>query len=285
MVFKRRLLKSLAWLQLIFSILISGSIVYGYLTFRAGLEQFANALSSSIVSVSEVVGMTAETMDARGDLVEHTKKMLSVSRSLVKELNKMALNQATLMPQYVESVRAVSAIANSLSHILDSVGDKLTFAVPTGVTMHGIRPELVMSHPLALQANELKLRAADIGALSANMTHISASLAKDGGTLGPAVMATTEQALSLLDESAKSLDRLQSHDLPKALMEMRSTSKNLRSMSQQVNAASRIGIVGLVFGLLLSGWLFLNSLSTLVLANQYPVEALNRPTIQTGSDA
>jgi hypothetical protein len=285
LVSKRRLVKSLGWIQLIISILVSGAIVFGYVAYRASLDQFATALSSSIVSVSEVVGMTAETMDARHDLVEHTKKMLAVSRSLVNELNKMVHNQASLMPQYVESVRAVSAIANSLSHVLDSVGDKLMFPMPTGVTMHGIRPELVMSHPLALQANELKLRAVNIGVLSSNMTNISAELAKDGGTLGPAVMATTEQALNLLDESGKTLDKSQSHDLPKALIEMRSTSKNLRSISQQVDTAGLIGVVGLVIGLLLCAWLFAQSVSTIILADQYPASGRRPPSAQTGRGA
>ena len=79
-------------------------------------------------------------------------------------------------------------------------------------------------------------------------------------------MTTIEDALKVVDEAERTFARLNTQDLPKALEDLRTTEQNLRATSEMVDIASGISKALLVVGLLLAGWCFLSSVSTLMLA-------------------
>ena len=270
-----RLAKPLAWLELVFSILMAGSIIYGYLTYRSTLGDFLKSVATSIVSVSNVVQVTAETVQARQSFVDNSRQMITVTRSLITELNTAASNQVKQAPQHAQGIRALSSLSTKLGDSLSKIGDGLLFTVPTSIQMDGIRPVLVMSQPLAAQAQVLKTNAQEIKTISNSLLSASTTIANDGQKLGKAFEATCEQALKVLDETEKTIGKLHDADLPKALQDIKSTSESLRSISQEVNIVGNVGIALLIFGLLLSGWCFLNSVSLLMLVRQNSAVARN----------
>ena len=141
------------------------------------------------------------------------------------------------------------------------------FSAPTSIQMDGLRPVIVTSIPLETYAKQLKAGAQGIREIGASIP----SAVAYGSKQVVAVSTTTNQLLAQLDDSEKLLARLQGNDLPKALKEMKSTSENIRTISQQVSLAGNVGGVLFIFGLLLACWCFLNSLSILLLTNDHRV--------------
>lgn len=264
---RNKLIAFFAWFQLAISIAIAGAVVWGYTTYQVSLGQFTQSVAASITAISNVVARTAETIEARQNLLDQTGKTIAATRDLIKELQAIAENQAKVAPQYAEGIRGTSALVGSLSGTLHSIGDGLMFSVPTDIEWHGIKPFIVMSRPLKNQAQSLRVRAKDFKAVSDSLLAVSTTVGQDGVRLSTAFIATTQQVLKMLEETEKSLGSIKSNDLPKALADLRETSENLRGVSKQVNVGGSLSKALLVVGLLLAGWCFFNSLSTLMLVN------------------
>jgi hypothetical protein len=129
---------------------------------------------------------------------------------------------------------------------------------------------------LATLAQELKTHAQEMQVVSDSMLAISATIDRDGQKLNSTFIATSEQAIKLLEETEKALGRLKTQDLPKALAALRTTSENLRNMGVQVDIAGSIGMVLLVVGLLLALWCFVSSVGALMLARAIAVGSNSR---------
>lgn len=264
---RNKLFTLLAWLQLFTSLLLASAIVWGYVTYQASFGQFIHSVAASIGAVSNVVVRTAETVEARRDLLDQTGKMLVVTKNLINELKVAAENQAKIAPQYAEGMRSASTLAGQLSGTLESIGDGMLFSVPTGIQMNGMKPVVIMSRPLENQARALKATAQNIKVVNASLSGISASISRDGQNLGSTFIATCEQALKVVAEAETTLGRIKTKDLPKAIEDLKTTSENLRNISAQVDIVGNVGLVLLVVGLLLAVWCFLNSLGSLMLAS------------------
>src|SRR3989338_2821416 len=264
---KHKLIAALAWLQLFISIAIAATVVWGCTAYQASLGQFTQSVSASIAAISNVVGRTAETIEARQNLIDQTGKTILATRDLIKEFQVVAENQAKIAPQYAEGVRGASALVGSLSGTLQSIGNGLMLEVPTDIEFRGRHTRLIKSRPLEKQAQALIAHAQNFKAVSEGLLGASATIGRDGKNLSLAFVATSEQTLKLLEETEKTLGRLKSKDLPKALADLRDTSENLRNVSEQVNIGRKISEALLVAGLLLAGWCFFNSLSTLMLVS------------------
>jgi hypothetical protein len=234
------------------------------------LGQFFHAVADSIGAVSNVVGRTAETVEARQGLIVQTGKLLVSTRALLVELRVSAENQAKTLPQSAEGMRAASDVSRKLGSTLQSLSDGLLFSVPTSIEMNGMKPVVKMSRPLEKDAQFFKTLAQDIKTASQTLLDISVTMGRDGKNLSAAFITTSQDALRVLDEAERILGRLNTQDLPKALQDLRATSENLRAISEKVDIASDIGKVLLAVGLLLALWCALNSVSTLMLANALP---------------
>ncbi|ABM39938.1 hypothetical protein [Polaromonas naphthalenivorans] len=262
----------LASLQLLVSLALAWAIVWGYAVSQAPLGQFFHSVAASIGAVSNVVGRTAETVEARQGLIEQTGKMLVSTRVLLQELRVAAENQVKLVPQYAGNMRAASEVSGKLGGTLQSVSEGLLFSVPTSIEMDGMKPVVKMSRPLEKYAQDLKTQAQDIKAVSQTLLDISVTMGRDGKNLSAAFVTTNQDALKVVDEVERTLGRLNTQDLPKALEDLRATAENLRAISEKVDIASDIGKVLLAVGLLLALWCALNSVSTLMLANALPAD-------------
>lgn len=264
---RNKLMAFFAWFQLAISVAIAGAVVWGYTTYQASLGQFTQSVAASITAISNVVGRTAETIEAKQSLLDQTGKTLLATRNLIKELQAIAENQAKIAPQYAEGIRSSSALVGSLSGTLYSIGDGLMFSVPSDIKVRWGNISVIRSRPLEKQAQALMTNAKNFKVISDSLLAVSTTVGKDGAKLSLAFIATSEQALKMLEETERTLGQIKTNDLPKALADLRKTSENLRSVSEQVNVGGSLSKALLVVGLLLAGWCFFNSLSTLMLVN------------------
>jgi len=279
---RNKLFTILAWFQLVVSLLLAAAIIWGYATYQASFGQFIRSVAASIEAVSNVVVRTAETVEARRDLLDQTAQMLVVTRKLVNELRVSAENQAKLAPQYAEGARSASRVTGNLSNTFKSIGTVLSFSVPSSIRFEGMKPAVAMSQPLAKQAEKLIENAQELKVISDSLSNVATGIARDGQNLGAAIIATSDQALKVLSEVDKTLGRFNTQDLPKAVVDLKTTSSRLHEISAQIDMVGNLGLALLVVGLLLSTWCFLNSLSAIRLASsEYPAFS-NTPSSTTG---
>jgi hypothetical protein len=264
---RNRLFALLAWLQLFVSLLLATAIVWGFVAYQASFGQFVQSVGASIEAMSKVVDRTAETVEARRDLLDQTATMLVATGNLINELQVAANNQARLAPQYAAGMKSVATEAGTLSTIFQSIGNAMLVSVPTNIQWQGMKPILVMTQPLNKPAQELIANAQHLQVVSQTLSSVADAISHDGQNLSAAVSATSQQALKVIAEAQKTLGRLNTQDLPKALEELRATSKNLSTINAQVDIVGNVGWVLLIVGLLLAVWCFLNSLGALMLAN------------------
>lgn len=264
---KNKMFAALGWLQLIVSLLLAAAIIWGYITYQASYGQFVGSVAASVEAVSNVVVRTAETVEARRELLDQTAQMLVVTRKLINELRVAAENQAKLAPQYADGARSASTVAGNLSNTFRSIGTELAFSVPTGFRFEGMKPAVVMSQPLAKQAEKLIQNAHELRVISESLSGAATTISRDGPNLSVAIIATSDQALKVITETEKTLGRINTQDLPKAVGDLKTTSTKLREVSAQIDIVGNLGVVLLVVGLLLSTWCFLSSLGAISLAN------------------
>jgi uncharacterized phage infection (PIP) family protein YhgE len=262
-----RLFAFLAWLQLITSLFLAATIVWGYLTYQSSLGQFFHSIADSVGAVSSVVARTAETVEARRDLINQSAQMLDETRKLINELRNAAANQAQLAPQYAGGLQSAASVTWKLSGLVQQISNAMDFSVPSpDIRWDGMKPVFIMTRPMGAQAIQANAIAQDIKNISTSMTSIATTISRDGQNLSVAVIATSDQALKVIAEAEKTLGRINTEDLPNALNELKRTSHSLEIVRAQVDTGSKVGVVLLVAGLLLAVWCFLNSLGALTLA-------------------
>lgn len=264
----RKLGKTLAWLQIAFSLFLGATAVWGYVGYRSALGPFTQSLATAIVSTADVISRTAETVQAKQSMVDNTLELLVSSRKLVEELRTSAQTQAALAPKYAEGLRSASELFGTAHNVFSTLGNSLTFSVPTSIAMQGLKPVLVMTQPLAVTGQSIKQNGAQLKSLGNALQGISSSLAQDGQKLTTAFIDTSNQTIKLLDDTEKTLAALKGLEFPKALADLKIASDNLRAVGTQVDMAGNISLVLLIAGLLLAGWCFLNSLHMLYLTNE-----------------
>ena len=254
---------SLAYAQIACSALLAATAIFGYVEFRTTLGQFSQSLAATIVSTANVIGQTAETVQAKQSLLDNALATLVSCRKNVEVLRGSVQDLSTYAPKYADGFRSASEYLSSTGETLSRLGDSMMFSMPTSIQLEGIKPVLVMSKPLEGAGQSVKVEAQRLIKLAGGLEAVSSSLAKDGKNLSAAITETSNNAIKLLDETAKTLASQKPQNLPQAVGEMKSDSEDLHSASRQVNLAAHLGLELLLAGLLLSGWCFLNSLSVL----------------------
>ncbi len=263
------LFASLAWFQLAISLLLAAAIIWGYVTFQASIGQFVSSLSASIGAVSTVVVRTAETVEARQEMLDETQKVLVETRNLITEIKAMTEKHAKLGPQYAAGMKATSNFLGKVAGPLQTIGEKMIGMSVPNIQIVGIKPVVTMTKPLEEQGKQLKEVAQDFKTVRVTLVGISDSIDQDGQKVGTAFIATSDQAIKVIGETEKTLARLKTQDLPKAIADLKATSENLRSISAQVDTVSNVGLVMLVVGLLLALWCIVHSLGSLLLVRSH----------------
>ncbi|MDO8813024.1 MAG: hypothetical protein Q7J38_13495 [Gallionella sp.] len=258
---RHKLIAVFAWLQLFISIVLAATVIWGYTTYRTSFGQIIQSVAASIMAVSNVVGSTADTIEANQILLDKTSETLSDIRSQIKVFQGVAEFIGRSAPQYEENLRVIAGAVSSMSGTVQSIGDGLMFTAPTGITWQGI----VMSRPLEAQAQAVRMQAQNIKGIGENLLKVSATIGQ-GKNISLSFTTNSEQTLKWIEKTEKTLAELKSNDLPKALVDLKAKSDDLSKLSKQVNIiAGNISEVFLVVGLLLAGLCFFNSLSLILL--------------------
>ncbi|MDD2743970.1 MAG: hypothetical protein PHV02_17015 [Rhodocyclaceae bacterium] len=261
----RKFVRPLAWIQIVFSVLLGATVVWGYVGYQASLGQFTRSLAAAIVSTANVLSETGEAMQAKENMLDNSLGIIVSSRELIDALKASAQNQSTLVPKYTEGIQGASGILGRAGSLFFMFGDNLKFSVPTDVVMKGFLPDFVWTKPLEKTALEIQANAQQLTSLSTSLREVSSSLEKDGQNVSAAFINTSNHALKVLDDAEKALAVMKGKELPKTIAELKVASDNLRIVSTQVNIAGNISLTLLIAGLLLAGWCLLNSISILLL--------------------
>jgi len=262
-----KLIVTLAWLQLVISLLLASAIGWGYMTYQSSTGQFVRSLAASIGAVSNVVIRTAKTVEDRQELLVETEKTLAITRERINELGAVTESLAANVPKIAGNIGEVATFIGKVGVTLESTGDNLMrLSVPTSIHWVGMKPNVVMSHPMERQAESLKENAKELKAAAESLSGTSAFVRRDGQQFALKTIATTQQAVKLIVEVEKTLVRVKTQDLPKAVADLKVTSENLRDISARVDMVSNVGLILLVVGLLLAAWCFVSSLGALLLA-------------------
>ena len=265
---------SLAWFQLAISLLLAAVIIWGYASFQATFGQFISSLAASVGAVSTVVVRTAETVEARQDMLNETQKMLVVTRNQITELKGVTANQVKSAPQYASGLKSVSSLLSTLAGPAQSLGEKVMVISIPNIQIVGIKPVVTMSKPFEDDGRRLKESAGQFKVVGVTLAGISESIGQDGQKLNAAFIAMSDQAIKVIDEAEKTLARLKTQDLPKAIAELKTTSENLRSISLKIDAVNNLGLIMLVIGLLLALWCIAHSLGALLLARSHAIDSV-----------
>ena len=152
-----KLIVALAWLQLVISLMLAAAIVWGYMTYQSSTGQFVRSLAASIGAVSNVVIRTAKTVEDRQELLVETEKTLAITRERITELGAVTESLAANVPKIADSIGEVATFVGKVGGTLEATGDNLMrLAVPTNIDWVGMKPNVVMSHPMERQAEALR---------------------------------------------------------------------------------------------------------------------------------
>lgn len=266
MIKKHQLIRFMNWLQLIFSILFALSITYGYFSYHLPVKNIVSPLVNSMISVSKVIEETAKTIEAKQDVIKNSKQTFNKSRELINSSLSAAENQIKLMPQYSNTIQSASNAFISLGNALGQVGVGFTFSIPS-LNTDKFPPTIQKTQPLLTEAKLLKEKGEELKRIGKDLFEITSTFKNDGEKISIAYVETAKSALIAIENIEKSLDTIQSNDLPIALKEMKGTAENLKTISESINSVvSPIGLVLFVLGLLFSGWCFVHSLSLLMMS-------------------
>ncbi len=166
-----RLIVTLAWVQLVISLMLASAIVWGYMTYQASVGQFVTSLRTSISAMSNVVIRTAETFEARQELLVETEKTLAITRERITELAGVTEGLAANVPKIADGISDVAMFVGKVGGTLESIGDKLMLlSVPTDIHFDGLKPHVLMSHPLERQAEAIRGNAKELKAASEKLS-------------------------------------------------------------------------------------------------------------------
>jgi septal ring factor EnvC (AmiA/AmiB activator) len=263
---KKTLFTFLAWLQLTLSALLAVAIIWGYVNFQASFGQFPRSLATSISAMSDAVIRTAETVEARQAMLNETQQVLVEARKALTDIKAATQRLVSQGTQLTREINATSEVLIQVAGPLQTMGDTLrTLSVPN-IQIVGIKPVVSITRPFEDVGKKFMGLAMNLKSINSTFAKITESINQDGPKVGTDLVTTSEQAMKALIETEKTLERLKSQDLPKAIENLKATSENLRNLSTQVESVSNVGPVLLLVGLLLALWCFIHSLGALLLA-------------------
>ena len=264
-----RAIRLFAWVQMLASIALAGGVLYGYATYGAPIKQAFESFRASILSVSKVIDITAETLASREELINSTKQTLLQTRAAIEQIRRVISAQTSQAPQRAEELRAASRAIARFGELLDTWGDRLiNISVPSRIEFEGLKPMVVLRRPMEPDGANFKANAKDFRTVSDGILQLSKTVEADGVQLGAAFWQLSEQTMKLLEESEKSLRGIQQQALPMAVQEMRRIASQMQSVSNELANVSSVDTTAPLIGLVFSALCFLNGACLLALASR-----------------
>lgn len=133
----QRITKPLAWTQLIVSVGIITTVIYGHLKFH-------------------------DTWTANSPFIESTRSSLQNAQQSLSQANQSLSVIKFELPAYFAALQGANNMLLKVPPIMEDISERMRFSVPTSIELQGIKPLAVMSRPLEPSANAIKARATDI---------------------------------------------------------------------------------------------------------------------------
>ncbi len=135
--FLQRISKPLAWTQLIVSVGVIATVIYGQINFY-------------------------DTWEANGPFIESTRSSLRNAKQSLEQANQSITFIHDELPSYRTALQGANATLLRTATVIENISAAMRFSAPTSIEMQGIKPIVVMSRPLEPSANELKAQATEI---------------------------------------------------------------------------------------------------------------------------
>lgn len=133
----QRITKPLAWAQLVISVVIISTVIYGHLKFH-------------------------DTWAANSPFLESTRASLTNAKQSLGQANNSLSIISTELPAYVAALQGANNMLLKAPPVMEGIAEGMRFSIPSSIEMQGMKPYFVMKRPLEQSANELKDQAADI---------------------------------------------------------------------------------------------------------------------------
>lgn len=260
-----KVVRIVGWIQLSLSFLLVIATISVFISYRSSLGDMTHSLADSVLSVSDVISKVANTIAVRQELIDDTMEILGSYRKLVADAKSSAQTQGQLLPQYAQNMKDASALAENISKTVTTMGNKMMFQVPTGAQMVGIKPVLVWTQPLAVQANAMITYGQEVKRLSGSLIAIADSINADAMRLNSGFIGASQSTLKMIDDAVKATEKMKSQDLPHAIAGLNATADNLRKASAQANDIGGLAVSLLAAGLVLAVLFAFNSIGVLLI--------------------
>ena len=269
-------------IQLTLSIFLAIGCISVFSIYHSSLGELSRALADSILSASAVINETATTIKGRRDLIEDTGQTLLAARKLVEEIQRSGELQGSMIPTYLGNLRDAAVVAGKFGATITELGNHLSFRVPAGFHFESpLKPVIEYTTPLDAQANALQSSGASIARIAATLNATAVTMGTQSPKLQAAFIESTTKTIKLLDNAANTAATLQSDSLPRAMLALETTSRNLRFCSQHARDADHFMTGLLVLGLILACLCVCNSLVVLQVAkSMQPSDTNKQPTAQ-----
>ena len=172
----QRITKPLAWAQLVISVVIISTVIYGHLKFH-------------------------DTWAENGPFLESTRASLQHAKQSLAQANDTLPGISSGLPTIGFALRNANVALTKTADVMENLSSSMRFSAPTSIEMQGIRPIIVMTRPLETNANDVKAQASvirDIGSSlqnSANAFQMMPSVLTEVGE----TMVATQDAITQLE--------------------------------------------------------------------------------------
>lgn len=140
----QRITKPLAWAQLVISVVIISTVIYGHLKFH-------------------------DTWAANGPFLESTRASLQHAKQSLAQANDTLPGISSGLPTIAFALRNANDALTKTADVMENLSSSMRFSAPTSIEMQGIRPIIVMTRPLETSANDVKAQASVIRTISSSV--------------------------------------------------------------------------------------------------------------------
>lgn len=263
---KRSLFAVLAWMQLVFSVLLAASIVWVFVNYQGTIGQVVNSVAVTVDALSTAVLRTVETVEAQKGVIDEVDKSLKSSRGLVTAARDMVRNQEKELPVYADATKTIATSVTGTADRVQLVGERwISLKVRTPQLDKGV-PTIRDWRPFEDEGNQLVRLSVEIRKIGSAVRAVSDSLLADASRTGKQFVLASDQLIAVIDGAEGVISRVKRVDLPLAVNDLKVTSERLKAVKSQVDSGAHVALGIMIVGLLLSAWCIVHSLGVVMLA-------------------
>lgn len=169
----QRITKPLAWTQLIVSVVIIATVIYGQLKLH-------------------------DTWAANSPFLESTRASLQHAKQSLNEASHSLASIKSDLPGYADGIKSTNAVVMRLPPLMENLSERMGFSVPVSVEMQGVKPILIMAKPMEPIASGVRNLATDIRQVGSTLQNTGKSIQTMPAVLSEVIetMASSQAAIT-----------------------------------------------------------------------------------------